>query len=492
MIENCLQFDPVRKHLKSDTNETGLDDGLDRQVNALPYSLTKRFGEIVFAQGGTGYGWWPCQIYDPRLAIDPNVRQTAQKHLHSRFLVYFFNCTDINMDSNAKGGTISSATNSTNNSNLNQANTSATGTATPFSILAPKMIKSWVVGLSEDLYFGRAAKNHGKQRYRSFRDAFQLACIEYDKSINNTFIDQQHRFILNEYVYPKTGMNDAMSTSIISPTPEKKFRQESFLLPSPPKRVVSNKIQQKGIKKKRGQEKIDWIRLQCPSRKQRRPTSTTIHHSSTFACEKNDDDGTPHPAFADCTFPSNTIWRNLPASNNTGDTIDQQVAAPYFSESMTIPSLYDVPLMCDGDKELLPSVSKDIIDDRHSKTVVTGRPQTTVANSSLLALTKSLPQRSKSGRSKKINQSTSIDVAQKQQPSLDQSHPPNHPNSSALLTATLLSSSEPSQYKASSHQKRGRPIKIDQSQHADLLLPDSHIKKAQGRPQRKRNHNQRK
>jgi hypothetical protein len=92
--------------LKSDATENGLDDELDRQVNALPYSITMRYGEIVFAQGGTGYGWWPCQIYDPRLAIDPNVRQTAQKYLHTRFLVYFFNCTDINLDSSTtKGGT---------------------------------------------------------------------------------------------------------------------------------------------------------------------------------------------------------------------------------------------------------------------------------------------------------------------------------------------------------------------------------------------------
>ena len=335
LVGDCVQFDPIRKHLKNDTNTNtnGLDDGLNRQVNALPYSITRRYGEIVFAQGGTGYGWWPCQIYDPRLAIDPSVRQTAQKHLHTRLLVYFFNCTDIKLDSStAKGGTSAIPTNSTNNPNSNHStSTSATGTATPFSILAPKMIKSWIVGLSDDLYFGRAAKNHGKQRYRSFCDAFQLACIEFDKTINNTLIDQQHRYILNEYVYPKTNMNsdrtiavsNTTTTSIISPTQEKKIRQKSFLLPSPRNKdavdqkikVSNNKTKQKDSKKRGRIETIDWIRIPCPSRKRHRPNckSAPIQNLSTgtFDNDNNydddDDDDIPHPAFADIVLANYTI-----------------------------------------------------------------------------------------------------------------------------------------------------------------------------------------
>jgi hypothetical protein len=40
------------------------DDGLDSLVNALPPSYTSRFGEIVWAAGGNGFGWWPACIYE--------------------------------------------------------------------------------------------------------------------------------------------------------------------------------------------------------------------------------------------------------------------------------------------------------------------------------------------------------------------------------------------------------------------------------------------
>jgi len=43
------------KHLHS----TKDDDGLDSLVSALPPQYTSRFGEIVWAAGGSGYGWWP-------------------------------------------------------------------------------------------------------------------------------------------------------------------------------------------------------------------------------------------------------------------------------------------------------------------------------------------------------------------------------------------------------------------------------------------------
>ena len=33
------------------------DDGLDYLVSVLPPSYTSRFGEIVWAAGGTGFGW---------------------------------------------------------------------------------------------------------------------------------------------------------------------------------------------------------------------------------------------------------------------------------------------------------------------------------------------------------------------------------------------------------------------------------------------------
>lgn len=33
------------------------EDEVEKIVNQLPESYTKRFGEIVWAQGGAGYGW---------------------------------------------------------------------------------------------------------------------------------------------------------------------------------------------------------------------------------------------------------------------------------------------------------------------------------------------------------------------------------------------------------------------------------------------------
>jgi hypothetical protein len=303
--ERCVEFDPSKKCQLSDLECNGLEDGLDLQVNALPYSITERYGEIVFAQGGTGYGWWPCQIYDPRQAFDPTVRQMAQKHLHSRHLVYFFNCTNMNHDgSNTKGG----AAHPSHGTKVNHtSNTSATGTVNPFSILPPKMIKSWIVGLSEDLYFGRAAKNHGKQRYRSFRDAFQLACIEYDKSANNTRADQQRKFMLDKYVYPKM---DTTTSTVVSSTavPSASIQRDSFLVPSTTNVGTSNQIDSDNItvnkedaidlkktttKKKQqqryGDDKVDWIRVPGTSRKRSRSASTQLPTT----------DDQPHPAIAD-------------------------------------------------------------------------------------------------------------------------------------------------------------------------------------------------
>lgn len=117
--------------------------------------MTSRFGEICWAQGGAGYGWWPSIIYDPRLTVEP-ARSQARKHLGSRHLVYFFQCPD-----------------------------------SPFSILPVKQIKRWVDGLSEDLHLGRAAKSHGKQRHRSFQEALRVACLEMDKPVHER-LDWEH------------------------------------------------------------------------------------------------------------------------------------------------------------------------------------------------------------------------------------------------------------------------------------------------------------
>lgn len=69
------------------------DDGLERLVSALSPRFTSRFGEVCWAQGGTGFGWWPSFIYDPRLTVG-NARTLARKNLGKRHLVYFFECHD--------------------------------------------------------------------------------------------------------------------------------------------------------------------------------------------------------------------------------------------------------------------------------------------------------------------------------------------------------------------------------------------------------------
>lgn len=62
-------------------------------VSALPPTFTSRFGEIVWAQGGVGFGWWPACIYDPRLT-QGGARQLARKNVGIKHLIYFFECHD--------------------------------------------------------------------------------------------------------------------------------------------------------------------------------------------------------------------------------------------------------------------------------------------------------------------------------------------------------------------------------------------------------------
>jgi len=137
-----------------DTTNIG-DDGLDQQVAALPPSITSRYGQIVWAHGGTFYGWWPAIIYDPRQTVEP-ARSQARKHLRSKHLCYFYQCAEC-----------------------------------PFSILSEKKIKDWLEGLSEDFHLGRAAKSHGKQRFRSFQQAMEVACLELEKTVHER-LDWEH------------------------------------------------------------------------------------------------------------------------------------------------------------------------------------------------------------------------------------------------------------------------------------------------------------
>ena len=121
-------------------HEDGDDvDGLKAQVMSLPESIRSRFGEICWAQGGSGYGWWPSLIYDPRRAGEP-ARTQARRFLGSRFLVYFIECPE-----------------------------------SPFSLLDNSQIKPWIEGLSEDLHLGKSAKHGGKMKLLAFQRALLTA-----------------------------------------------------------------------------------------------------------------------------------------------------------------------------------------------------------------------------------------------------------------------------------------------------------------------------
>lgn len=124
------------------------DDGLDPMVCALPPRYTERFGEICWAHGGSGFGWWPACIYDPRLTVG-GARELARKNLGKRHLVYFFECL-----------------------------------MAPFSVLGENKLVSWEVGLAENYHLGKTALAHSKARDKMFRQALHMACLEEGKPVD--------------------------------------------------------------------------------------------------------------------------------------------------------------------------------------------------------------------------------------------------------------------------------------------------------------------
>lgn len=124
------------------------DDGLNRLVIALPPRFTARFGEVVWAQGGNGFGWWPACIYDPRLCIG-GARDLAKKQLGKKHLVFFFECHSA-----------------------------------PFAAITESKIVGWEDGLTEDYHKGKTALSAGKVRGEQFKAAFQVAIVELGKPID--------------------------------------------------------------------------------------------------------------------------------------------------------------------------------------------------------------------------------------------------------------------------------------------------------------------
>ncbi len=123
------------------------NDELDKRVSSLPPLFTQRFGEIIWAYGGQGFGWWPACVYDPRLTVG-GARKSALKHLGKKHLVYFFGCPDA-----------------------------------PFTCLPDNKCMAWDDGLMEDFDGGRVAKNVGKNRSQMFEWALQAAIAENQKPI---------------------------------------------------------------------------------------------------------------------------------------------------------------------------------------------------------------------------------------------------------------------------------------------------------------------
>ena len=124
-------------------------------IASLPDSYISRFGEIVWAQGGVGYGWWPACIYDPRLTLG-KARIQATKNLGKKHLVYFFECVEA-----------------------------------PFEILPDSKIMAWEQGLVEDCHLGKSLRASSK-RFLNFKSAVHAATIEETRPLE-TRMDWNHQ-----------------------------------------------------------------------------------------------------------------------------------------------------------------------------------------------------------------------------------------------------------------------------------------------------------
>lgn len=167
------------------------DDGLDSLVSCLPPSYTSRFGEIVWAAGGVGFGWWPACVYDPRLTVG-GARQLARKNLGKRHLIYFFECNEA-----------------------------------PFTVLGDNRVTKWDDGFIEEYDLGKAAKSGGKNRYTHFERALRVAQLEHGRPIEIR-MDWNHQEVVPLPKIPKQKLISSPSGQ-----PQKKQKQLPSLKRSP-------------------------------------------------------------------------------------------------------------------------------------------------------------------------------------------------------------------------------------------------------------------
>jgi len=156
---------------------------LDALVSALPPEFTSRFGEIVWAAGGVGFGWWPACVYDPRLTVG-GARQLARKNLGKRHLIYFFECNEA-----------------------------------PFTVLGDNRLTKWEDGFLEEYDLGKTAKTGGKGRYSHFERAMHVAQMEHGRPIE-VRMDWNHQDIPPPSKIPKNHK--------LSPEQQKKRKSPTF------------------------------------------------------------------------------------------------------------------------------------------------------------------------------------------------------------------------------------------------------------------------
>lgn len=137
----CDECSEILKNYES----TG--DGLEGIVEALGPEFSSRYGEICWAAGGAGFGWWPACIYDPRLTVS-SARTLARRNAGKMHLVYFLECHDA-----------------------------------PFTVLSSDQIVDWEVGLAWGYHEGVASRDNTK-RGVAFDGALQQAMVEFMKPID--------------------------------------------------------------------------------------------------------------------------------------------------------------------------------------------------------------------------------------------------------------------------------------------------------------------
>jgi hypothetical protein len=72
--------------------EAGKDDGMLELIKIIPSNYSDRFGDIVWVDGGQGYGYWPVVVLN-EMETSGNLRAQYRKMLGKQFIVGLFECS---------------------------------------------------------------------------------------------------------------------------------------------------------------------------------------------------------------------------------------------------------------------------------------------------------------------------------------------------------------------------------------------------------------